>query len=211
MPIITKVVSLNPFNWEVYLIQHYVPGQWFSLGTPVFLTNKTLVYLVYMFKLQWRLPKLILLEINFCVQNGQVFSLYRLNQQRFSTLGLFLMISLYWIPDYSGYGVNRFTVFHLDFDLIFGVLMPLSAIFQLYHGGQFYWWRKPDDLDITTDLSHVTDKIYHTMLYTSPWSRFELTHNISGDRHCKSNYHTIMVTTSPCIQYDMMPLYKPLY
>ena len=26
-----------------------------------------------------------------------------------------------------------------------------------------------------TDLSQVTDKLYHVMLYTSPWSRFELT------------------------------------
>jgi len=25
----------------------------------------------------------------------------------------------------------------IDFFLIFGVLMPLSAIFQLYHGNQF--------------------------------------------------------------------------
>ena len=60
----------------------------------------------------------------------------------------------------------------------------------------------------------VTDKLYHIILYTLPWSRFELTSVVIGT-NCigsyKSNYHTITTTTPPSGTKDLIIISLIIY
>ena len=50
-----------------------------------------------------------------------------------------------------------------------------DAIFPLYHGDQFKWWKKPEYLERTTDHGQATGKLIHlwlqvecTLFFSSP-------------------------------------------
>ena len=74
-------------------------------------------------------------------------------------------------------------------------LTPLSTIFQLYRGGQFYW-KKPEYPFFRKSLTNLI-----IMLNTSPWAGVDPTISVVMDNDsidsCKSSYHTIMSTPLP--------------
>jgi hypothetical protein len=132
-------------------------------------------------------------------------------------LMLFVFICLYWRPTrfsfqmmflsfnsnttavHSAVGIaNPSDAVHSQFLVVF---LWCITILKLCRGGQFYWWRKPDDPDKTTDLPQVTDELFHIMLYSTPWAGVEPTASVvictDCIGSCNSNNHTITAMTAP--------------
>jgi hypothetical protein len=66
------------------------------------------------------------------------------------------------IKDKNGYYEIFFDVLLFYIHRALWCFTPLAAMFHLYSGGQFYWWRKPEYSEKTTDLSRIMDKFVIT-------------------------------------------------
>jgi hypothetical protein len=82
----------------------------------------------------------------------------------------------------------------IHFGLGLGCLTPFSIIFQLYRGGQFYWWRKPEYPEKTSKLPQVTDIFFyyesHQFLQQIS-SRLEMKYTTKGYNKSKKHQTTM--------------------
>ena len=112
----------------------------------------------------------------------------------------FLLLIFWYLLYVLTLQMNR--TFRIYFKLDLWCWTPLSPIFQLYHGCQLYWWRKPECRRKPPNCrKSLTNFITWCCIeYTSPETGFKLTtllvicSDCTGS--CKSKYHTFTTTAA---------------